>query len=195
MLCLGSAGLTPSALRWLLGGGYVEHGVEATVPGARHRVFRPVGSLALPEGACFVLTERGVGLARAVEERPPGEPEPASGAPASSPAGTPHWDQELRELRCGELLVKEFRRPAPNQELILAAFEEEGWPPQIDDPLPRGLNRNARQRLHDAIIRLNRKQQHRLILFRGDGLGKGVRWEWVAASPTESAPDPHLIRT
>jgi hypothetical protein len=33
-------------------------------------------------------------------------------------------------------VVKEFKLPAPNQETILTAFQEEGWPPRIDDPLP-----------------------------------------------------------
>src|SRR5947207_475841 len=36
-----------------------------------------------------------------------------------------------------ELLVKHFRRPAPNQYLILDVFQEENWPERIDDPLPR----------------------------------------------------------
>ena len=32
--------------------------------------------------------------------------------------------------------MKQFKVPSPTQESILAAFEEEGWPAAIDDPLP-----------------------------------------------------------
>jgi hypothetical protein len=105
----------------------------------------------------------------------------------------PRWNGQLRELRCGELLVKEFRRPAPNQELVLTAFEEEGWPTQIDDPLPGTAGVDPRQRLHDTIIRLNRNQRNHLVHFRGDGSGKGVRWEWVTSNGTTPPPDPHQI--
>jgi hypothetical protein len=73
--------------------------------------------------------------------------------------------------------VKRFRLPARNQELVLAAFEEEGWPPHIDDPLPSRLDHDAKQRLHDTIRRLNQHQINRLIHFRGDGRGCGVLWE------------------
>jgi hypothetical protein len=73
--------------------------------------------------------------------------------------------------------VKRFRVPALNQELILAAFEEEGWPPHLDDPLPQEANTDPKQRLQDTIKRLNRHQVNRLIHFRGDGSGTGILWE------------------
>jgi hypothetical protein len=75
------------------------------------------------------------------------------------------------------MLVKQFRLPALNQELILAAFEEEAWPPHIDDPLPNALGQDPKQRLHDTIKRLNRHQVNRLIRFRSDGTGSGIIWE------------------
>ena len=31
--------------------------------------------------------------------------------------------------------VKQYRVPSPNQEAVLTVFQEEGWPPRIDDPL------------------------------------------------------------
>ena len=46
------------------------------------------------------------------------------------------WDPERRELHVAGLIVKRFKWPAVNQEAILTAFAEEGWPPRIDDPLP-----------------------------------------------------------
>jgi hypothetical protein len=83
-------------------------------------------------------------------------------------------------VRCLSLegaVVKWFRVPAPNQELILSAFEEVGWPEQIDDPLPVTADIDPRTRLHDAIRRLNGCQANRLLRFHGNGNGDGVSWE------------------
>ena len=66
-------------------------------------------------------------------------------------------------------LIKEFKVPAKNQELILAAFEEQNWPEGIDDPLPPSGEIEPKRRLHDAIIRLNRSHKKRLIRFGGNG--------------------------
>jgi hypothetical protein len=78
-------------------------------------------------------------------------------------------------------LVKAFHQLAPNQELILAAFEEEAWPPRIDDPLPVMEDHRSKDRLHETIKALNRHQKCRRIRFRGDGTGSGVRWENVSS--------------
>ena len=98
---------------------------------------------------------------------------------------TPCWDCDRQELRMGSQVVKEFKLHSPNQAIILAAFEEEGWPPRIDDPLPHHVDIDPKQRLHDTIKSLNRNQKARLIRFRGDGTGQGIRWEAVpTAEPT-----------
>jgi hypothetical protein len=73
--------------------------------------------------------------------------------------------------------VKWFRVPAGNQEAILAAFQEQRWPVRIDDPLPCRHGTDPKERLHAAIRRLNGRQLRRLLRFRGDGTGMGVRWE------------------
>ena len=75
--------------------------------------------------------------------------------------------------------VKRFRWTAANQETILAAFEEEGWPHRIDDPLPPQPDQDSKRRLSDTIKCLNRKQINQLIHFHGDGTGEGVIWELV----------------
>jgi len=90
---------------------------------------------------------------------------------------TPTWDCVRQDLRLGTNVVKEFRMHSPNQVSILTAFEEEGWPLRVDDPLPPQVDMEAKQRLHDTIKSLNRNQKRQLILFRGDGTGQGVRWE------------------
>jgi hypothetical protein len=89
----------------------------------------------------------------------------------------PTWDHQRRQLRVGVEIVKEFKLPSPNQETVLAALEEEAWPPRIDDPLPPVPNIDSRRRLHDTIRALNRKQKSDLIRFMGDGSGEGIRWE------------------
>jgi hypothetical protein len=88
----------------------------------------------------------------------------------------PNWDRRRRELRLGATLVKRFRRPAGNQELILSAFEEQVWPERIDDPLPRSLRVDPRHRLHETIKSLNHRVKAPLLHFGGDGTGQGVRW-------------------
>ena len=91
----------------------------------------------------------------------------------------PTWDAGRHQLRVGEIIVKEYKLPSPNQETILAAFEEEEWPPSVDDPLPVHPDLDPRRRLHDTIKSLNRNQRCFLIRFMGDGSGEGVRWEWI----------------
>ncbi len=99
---------------------------------------------------------------------------------ASTP--TPHWDAEYRVLRLGQCVVKEYRVPCRNQEAVLAAFQEEGWPHRIDDPLSPQGDIEPKSRLHDTIKSLNGHHKERLIRFRGDGTGEGVCWGYVEAA-------------
>ena len=106
---------------------------------------------------------------------------------------TPTWDCDRQELRLGHQVVKEFKLHSPNQVTILTAFEEEGWPPRVDDPLPPRAEIDVKQRLHDTIKSLNRSQKIQLIRFRGDGTGQGVRWElrpdeFAEVSPSQAPP-------
>jgi hypothetical protein len=110
----------------------------------------------------------------------------------------PKWDRDRQELRLGDVVVKQFKVPAVNQERILAAFEEEGWPVRIDDPLPPATDQDPKARLHDTIVSLNRNQKHPLIRFYGDGTGQGVRWGAVvgpnqaaAGHPVDGPKKPH----
>jgi hypothetical protein len=152
---------------------------------SRRRTFRALKDLALPKGTCFVLTEDGekaLAAAATVEVAFDGAPD-GSGSP---PPAVPHWDGERRQLWWQGRLLKEFRAPAANQETVLAALEEEGWPGRIDDPLPPIPDVDPKARLHDTIKGLNRRHLHRAIVFRGDGCGLGVRW--VRAELQRTAP-------
>lgn len=98
------------------------------------------------------------------------------------PPAIPRWDPLKREFSYGGKLLKRFRRSAPNQERLLAAFEESGWPQRIDDPLPVDAEIVPAQRLHDTIKQLNRTLVEPLLHFHGDGTGRGVCWR-----PTRTA--------
>ena len=88
----------------------------------------------------------------------------------------PDWNESKRLLRMGDVVIKQFRRAAPNMELVLAGFQRAGWPRRIDDPLPREPGVNPKQHLHDTIQKLNRTLTRPLIHFCGDGTGRGVCW-------------------
>ena len=184
---LRAAKLTNSDLRWLAAKGFIEHALETTGPDDPVRQFRRTALLTFSDATCAVLTEIGVTVAREVcaadavasSAKPPVA---LQIAPFEEPPTRPKWDQQRRQLRIGAELVKEFKLPSPNQETVLMAFEEEGWPPRIDDPLPPVAQLDPRRRLHDTIKALNRKQKHYLIRFRGDGSGEGIRWEPVAGA-------------
>ncbi len=99
--------------------------------------------------------------------------------PRPKPAEKPHWDKAKHTLWFRGVIVKRFRQPADNQQRLLDAFEEEGWPPQIDDPLPQDAI-NPKVRLHDTIKRLNHNQETHLLHFGGVRNGEGISWEPVA---------------
>jgi hypothetical protein len=89
----------------------------------------------------------------------------------------PHWDPEQRVLSIGMSVVSQYRAAAPNQEAVLAAFQEDGWPRRIDDPLCFRAGLKPKYRLHFTIQSLNESQRQRLIRFYGDGTGEGICWE------------------
>lgn len=188
------AGVTHTDLRWLVAKGFVKHACELAIEATGQRAFGPDGGLHFAAETCLVLTPAGAQHVRGVLEgilvsspvllSVAAEGIDEQGAAVEPSAGEsavtrpPCWNAGRRELVWGDRLVKRYRVPAPNQERILCAFEEEGWPERIDDPLPVRRNIDPRTRLHDAINRLNRHQHQPLLSFRGDGTGMGVFWEF-----------------
>jgi hypothetical protein len=168
-------GLSSSDLRWLACREFVAHAIETTRPGKQGRVYRRPGLLSFTTRSCFVLTEAGQ-VATAGAEL--GQPHHAA-MTTSAVVPAPRWDAARRELRVGNAVVKHFRVPADNQELILAAFEEEGWPVQLDDPLPPRPLLDAKRRLVEAIKRLNHHQMLPLLHFEGNGHGNGLVWSLI----------------
>jgi hypothetical protein len=184
------SGLEWNEVRWLVCKGYVVHAKEITLPGDSKRVFRPEAELVFHRRTCLVLTDEGSAFARLVRQRDRNSPSqtgngdgdvggtPTNGSgDARGDSPLPSWDPERRELRVAGSLVKRFRVPSPNQERIIAVFEEEGWPPRIDDPLPPLPELDSKSRLRDTIKSLNRHQVNRLLHITGDGTGQGIRWQ------------------
>jgi hypothetical protein len=175
-----SAGLTKNSLRWLVHKKLVLQAVEIAGPrGKCERCFRPISDFRCAARVCLVLTEAGLGFARRLEKAALLEPHLAGKAPTattSAPAQQPQWDATARILSWRGEVVKHFRVPAANQELVLSAFQEEGWPASIYDPLQPAPGIDAKRRLHDTINRLNRNQRRRLLRFFGNGNGQAIRW-------------------
>ena len=194
-------GLTNNDFRRLVCSGLVEHQQEVTAIGDTRRVFQPDRPLSFSGSACFVLSPQGLayvlGGLISLESPPPGEEHEAAivpplvngDVPGKGRERFPTWDRERQELRLGNIVIKQFKVPALNQERVLSAFEEEGWPVHIDDPLPPHPEQDPKRRLHDTIISLNRNQKNRLIHFSGNGNGQGVRWELAAGRQTDGSDE------
>ncbi len=181
-----AVGLTPNDIRWFLHRGWVEHRRETTKPGADRRSFRRCRGRTLDSRSCFVLTDAGLALAGRVigssgTLAAGANPRIVRQDPGHGLFPRPRWDSRLHELSLGGQLIKRLRSAAPNQRIIFAAFEEEGWPPRIDDPLSKAPEQSQapNRRLNDTIRNLNRRHAVHLVRFSGDGNGKGARWELV----------------
>jgi hypothetical protein len=200
-------GLSKNDLRWLLHKNFAIQAHEVTEIDDDRRVFVHNGKMQLIDTSCFILTEAGIALAGAfrrgdvapsngekqgqhtgngaTSHAPPHPQTLAALAAAKTPIGgngfdetaRPIWDKDRRMLRFGAQVVKQFKVPAPNQEIILESFEEDNWPIRIDDPLPRQSAVDPKRRLHDTINSLNRNQRANLLRFTGDGSGEAICWE------------------
>jgi hypothetical protein len=175
-------GLTGSDLRWLVEKGYAVHAREITKIGDADRKFAFGLNTAFSSETRFLLTDAGLTLAAGCKSVPTllrfSSPDGSKGENATC---VPRWCGGDGTLYMGSQIVKRFKRPSPNQEVILATFEEEGWPDRIDDPLPQVNGIDPKRRLHDSIKWLNRNQSTRLLRFSGDGSGEGVRWQPLVA--------------
>jgi hypothetical protein len=173
------AGLTNADLRWLVCKGYVEHGRERTQPGDPHRLFRAAPNLALGRRSCFVLTPTGLQLTQQEHDEPEAAPPWANGngdlsAAAPAQQAAPHWDEAEHTLYWHGRLVKRYRYEAPNQELVLSAFQSRGWVSRVEVALPEDGGGSYKERLHDTIKSLNRSVRP-LLHFRQ--FGSHVSWE------------------
>ncbi len=167
---LREAGLADHDLRFLFLGGYIDHAAETTARGRSQRTFRKTGPHTLTAKTCVVLTESGAAWVRQWHK--------ARRRRQTTRATTPTFDSEDHEWRVGSLVLKHFGQPAPSQEWLLIAFEQQNWQRCIAvPPLPETAIRRKRY-LHNTIQNLNRHQRVPLIRFYRDGSGRRVCWEW-----------------
>lgn len=88
-------------------------------------------------------------------------------------APRPRWNAANGELHYGEVLVRTVSRQAKSLGKILGAFEEEGWPPRIANPLPS--REDLSKSLRDAVRNLNKKVT--VIKFFAHDRGRAVMWD------------------
>src|SRR5262245_34098147 len=190
MAALLGTGCTVTELRLLVAAEYAEHAEEVTQPSDRGRSFRPEPRMTFGPRSCFVLTESGAELAARLED----ESDLGSGKRNGSgwQRRVPRWSATARELRVDGRVLKRFRRPAPNLELVLAAFEEMGWPRHLDDPLPPEHGIDPHDRLHYTVKRLNQCQALHTIHFESDGRGAGISWSWVNRQSVGTSDRPRM---
>lgn len=179
-------GLSENEMRWLVCKKFVEHREDITQLRDTHRRFRAEHDMSFSKKSCFVLTHAGLKVAEEILSRCMDTSIGSSDLLSNPINGTlkldanvellPHWDGDRHELTLNDCLVKRFKWPANNQETVLMAFEEDGWPPRIDDPLPPQPDQDSKRRLHDTIKCLNRNQVNHAMSFHGDGTGQGVLW-------------------
>ena len=174
-------GLEETDVRYLVARGLVEFRREISLPAAFERRFIAHEVPRLSHDTAFVLTPAGLAHCRTLCEltesfsshadpdRTAIVPDPSAPArPNAVPARLerPQWNPDRRELSFREQLVKFYRVPSPNQELILSVFQEDNWPEFIDDPLPPHGDVDPHRRLQATVKSLNRHQTDRLIRFR-----------------------------
>jgi hypothetical protein len=171
-------GLSDNDLRFLVQKKFVEHAHESTTYESDKRAFQSARRVMFDKRTCFVLTPLGIAKAHcpSYQAMPPDPVRVQANLPRTT-CGVPAWDPSRRVLSYDGQTVKRFTRSAVNQERILSAFEEEGWPPRVLDPLAPHLAQDIKQRLADTIKSLNRGQANALIHFCGDGTGEGILWK------------------
>jgi hypothetical protein len=88
----------------------------------------------------------------------------------------PSWNRETGELRLNDRLVKHIKniKQAVNVIRILDAFERDGWPEVMGDPLPYATERKRRERLGEALKSLNCKLVG--LRFLRNGSTQCIRW-------------------
>jgi hypothetical protein len=179
------AGVTATSLRELLCDSLIESAIETSEPTCEFRQFQRLNSLFLSTKTCFVLTDAGeraaLFSAMGGSRSAVGSVTKDKGNRAIPDMPRPRWDRTARQLLLGDHVVKRYRVPSPCQETILQVFDEAGWLPYIDDPLPPHNGEDRRIRLRNSVKALNGHQRIFLLRFTLNGNGKGVHWEPVSS--------------
>ena len=200
---LRSLGIADAELRWLLCKQFIQHRDEITESLEQQRRFMYLGQLNLTERTCFIILQSGADYLRNlsscttdIDLKLMGSIAPVQVrecadldnlmsqrmqvyVTSSQSLFLPEWDGIRHELRYLGEVVKRFKHRSPNQESVLAAFQEESWPFKIDDPLSPAGEGDPKRRLNDTIKGLNNHQCIQTLRFHGDGTGEGIIWESI----------------
>jgi hypothetical protein len=90
---------------------------------------------------------------------------PAAGGAVPGAGGGPRpcWDRRRGELRLGEAVVKRLPATATAQVAVLEAFQQAGWPEEIE-VAPAG-RKTHQPKLREAVRNLNRSRLARGLTF------------------------------
>lgn len=167
-------GINEESLCALLEEGLIEHRIETTKDGAKHRRFRRCQGPPWQEHSCFVLSEAGVEQALTVL-REEVEKTQRQRAKQRGQRLVPRYDAQERELWYGKRRLARFPVYASYTTCLLEAFEAAKWTQkEIDNPLP-GFDESVRaSRLRGAVRNLNRDVH--AIRFQGSRGGQKLRW-------------------
>ncbi len=144
-----------------------------------------------PEATRFTVTRRGASIARTLlaPSAPPNSPDAHSPRLRSITSNEPVWDHAEGDLWFRGQLVRHFRKAVSLQRTLLDAFQKQGSPESLPDPLLQAGERGVRFRcrLHDTVKYLNRGQMTPFLqFFLADG-GHAVGWK-RRKRPGESTP-------
>jgi hypothetical protein len=93
---------------------------------------------------------------------------------------TPNYDRQLRELWVAGAVLHRFAPQARNAITVLTAFQAQGWPRWIVDPLGNGPESDFEQHLHNTVSVPNHAQKPWLIRFSSTGADRTIRWDFVS---------------
>jgi hypothetical protein len=88
----------------------------------------------------------------------------------------PHWDARTDTLHCFDQRLK-VRFDAANLRVVLDAFEAQGWPRRIANPLRAGNGVTAKRKLQQTVKSLSERLRGTGLRLRMDGEAMGVCWE------------------
>jgi hypothetical protein len=169
-------------LTWMMYQAHIDHLLPTCRESGRQGKPQPVASLQFGQASAFVLTDAGADFANGflADVLVPEEDsfDRAWEGLLLRPL-LPSYDREGRVFCWGRHVIKWFRQPSFNQEVVLRAGEAQGWPSWFDVSLVRRKGRNLKVCLHDTLKDLNRRQAFPLIHFKGDGSGTRVGWDFL----------------
>ncbi len=103
------------------------------------------------------------------------------GAACPDGADKPYFDEDTFELSVRGEVVYTFASQASNQIAVLKAFQAQGWPREILDPLGNAADVDFVRRLHNTRHALNCAVRRWGIVFSASAVRRKIRWRYCPA--------------